>query len=132
MVPKLSDAPSVSWLPPKQEAQPAFAQQPERLLEVQEREVIHRVPYQPLMKANVPVAKPPAVVWEAPPVLRNIPQRPASSLASPRHEPDEVQIHIGRIEVTAAPPTPPRMVPARRRASLDLGEYLKRSNRRTG
>jgi len=40
--------------------------------------------------------------------------------------PDEVQIHIGRIEVTAVPPAPARVSPAapqRRAPSLD--DYLK-------
>jgi len=45
----------------------------------------------------------------------------------PMREPDEIQIQIGRIEVTAVPPaSQPR--PAARPApkSLDLGAYLKR------
>ncbi len=44
-------------------------------------------------------------------------------------EPDEIQIHIGRIEVTAALPQPPARPAAKPRSSVDLGEYLKRDRR---
>ncbi len=47
-------------------------------------------------------------------------------------EPDRVEIHIGRIEVTAVPQEAPRPTPTRPRKSLDLGEYLKRRDGRTG
>jgi hypothetical protein len=47
-------------------------------------------------------------------------------------EPDRVEIHIGRIEVTAVPQEAPRPAPTRPRKSLDLGEYLKRRDGRTG
>jgi hypothetical protein len=47
-------------------------------------------------------------------------------------EPDRVEIHIGRIEVTAVPQETPRPAPTRPRKSLDLGEYLKRRDGRTG
>jgi hypothetical protein len=48
-------------------------------------------------------------------------------------EADEVQIHIGRIEVTAAPP-PQAARPAQKslRKSINLEEFLKRSGRRGG
>ena len=51
--------------------------------------------------------------------------------AQPAAVPDEIQIHIGRIEVTATPPAPAVERPAARspRKSLDLGEYLKRDRR---
>jgi hypothetical protein len=63
--------------------------------------------------------------------------RPAKSEASQRsipaeREPDKVEIHIGRIEVTAVPQEAPRPAPARPRKSLDLGDYLKRRDGRTG
>jgi len=46
------------------------------------------------------------------------------------HEPDEIQIHIGRIEVVAAPPSPVRAEPKPVRPSPNLGDYLKRRNGR--
>lgn len=50
--------------------------------------------------------------------------------ASTTREPDEIQIHIGRIEVTAALPLPPpRPATSPERKSIDLGEYLKRDGR---
>ena len=49
---------------------------------------------------------------------------------TPSQQPDEIQIHIGRIEVTAVQqsPVPPAVKPARKGLSLD--EYLQRANRR--
>jgi hypothetical protein len=49
--------------------------------------------------------------------------------ARSEREPDEIQIHIGRIEVTAVPPpvSRPQTKPARK--SLSLDEYLKRGRR---
>lgn len=49
---------------------------------------------------------------------------------TPSRQPDEIQIHIGRIEVTAVQqtPVPPVVKPARKGLSLD--EYLQRANRR--
>jgi hypothetical protein len=47
-------------------------------------------------------------------------------------EPDKVEIHIGRIEVTAVPQEAPRPAATRPRKSLDLGDYLKRRDGRTG
>jgi hypothetical protein len=51
----------------------------------------------------------------------------------PAREPDEVQIHIGRIEVMAVP-QPQAARPAARsvRKSVNLDEYLKRGDRRSG
>jgi len=52
---------------------------------------------------------------------------PLAGYAPAPHAPDEIQIHIGRIEVTAAPPpaAPPIRRPPRKTPSLD--EYLKNS-----
>jgi len=43
-----------------------------------------------------------------------------------RAQPDEVQIHIGRIEVTAVPPAAPPAIRKATRKSLSLSEYLSR------
>jgi hypothetical protein len=45
---------------------------------------------------------------------------------------DEIQIHIGRIEVTAMPPAAPRPVAAPVRKTQTLDEYLRRGNGRAG
>jgi len=51
-------------------------------------------------------------------------------LDRPERAPDDIQIHIGRIEVTAVPPAPahPAVPPARK--ALRLDEYLKRGRER--
>lgn len=62
---------------------------------------------------------------------RSTPQENSSRRsATPPRQPDEIQIHIGRIEVTAVQqtPVPPAAKPARKGLSLD--EYLQRANRR--
>lgn len=55
-----------------------------------------------------------------------------SRSAPAQRDPDRIEIHIGRIEVTAIPQEAPRPVAARARKSLDLGDYLKRRDGRTG
>jgi hypothetical protein len=50
---------------------------------------------------------------------------------APHREQDEIQIHIGRIEVTAVPPGPAGAPPARPpRTAPDLAVYLKKGDRR--
>jgi hypothetical protein len=68
----------------------------------------------------------PALPSRAREAERTLPSR----AAMPQREPDEIRIHIGRIEVTAAPPAPApaRVAPARKTLSLD--DYLKRRNGR--
>jgi hypothetical protein len=51
---------------------------------------------------------------------------------TPQPHADEIQIHIGRIEVIATPPPAPRVVPTPARRSQSLDEYLRRSNGRAG
>jgi hypothetical protein len=58
--------------------------------------------------------------------------RLAHHLRPPSHEADEIQIHIGRIEVTAVPPVPARPAPVPNRKSPSLDEYLKRRPGRAG
>lgn len=45
---------------------------------------------------------------------------------------DEIQIHIGRIEVTAMPPAAPRPMPVPARKTQTLDEYLRRGSGRAG
>jgi len=51
---------------------------------------------------------------------------PLRGQRSPRKEMDEVHIHIGRIEVTAAPPSAPSAIPKPVRRAPNLDEYLRR------
>jgi hypothetical protein len=48
-----------------------------------------------------------------------------------RREPDEIQIHIGRIEVIAQSPAPPAPPPKRKPGAPSLNEYLQRRNGRS-
>jgi hypothetical protein len=50
--------------------------------------------------------------------------------APSKSEPDEIQIHIGRIEVTAVPQTAPRPAVVPPSKSINLDEYLKRGRGR--
>jgi hypothetical protein len=66
---------------------------------------------------------------EAQQILPKRPDHLSDRVAKAAREPDEIQIHIGRIEVTAVPP-PVSRPPARpARKSLSLDEYLKRGRR---
>jgi len=105
--------------------------------EVKEREVVLKGSYKPLMAENLRRADPPTVLPEASKPItadtRKQEKRDLSrSLRQPEREPSEIQIHIGRIEVTAVPPAParPEVKPASK--SLNLDEYLKRRNGRAG
>jgi hypothetical protein len=83
----------------------------------------------------------PRILEKAPNSLRGPPERRAglpvtsrpatraAMRAEPPREPDEIQIHIGRIEVTAIPPpAAPRAVKTPRHG-LNLDAYLKRGER---
>jgi hypothetical protein len=49
----------------------------------------------------------------------------------PQHEPDEIEIHIGRIEVTAVPPPAARAASRPQSKPVSLAEYLKSRHGRT-
>ena len=69
------------------------------------------------------IARPPAAPARAPRLIQN--ERSAAS------EPNEVQIHIGRIEVTAIQPAPARPAAGPpRRSGMSLDDYLKQRNGR--
>lgn len=76
-------------------------------------------------RQNLPAV--PARAASRPGLALNVPVRRA---APPQTE--EIQIHIGRIEVIAVPPPAPRAVPAPARKGLTLDEYLSRSGGRAG
>jgi hypothetical protein len=56
---------------------------------------------------------------------------PATAHSAPSHV-DDIQIHIGRIEVVAIPQAAPRPAPAPTRKGVSLDEYLHRRNGRVG
>jgi hypothetical protein len=66
------------------------------------------------------------------PALPDVRREAGSSrgFREPEREPDEIQIHIGRIEVTAAPPAAVRPAPKPERKALSLDDYLKRKRGR--
>ncbi len=73
--------------------------------------------------APAQVARPPAAAARAP--------RLTQGERSAANEPNEVQIHIGRIEVTAIPQAPMRPAAAApRRSGMSLDDYLKQRNGR--
>jgi hypothetical protein len=105
--------------------------------------------YEPLIATGAPTPSRSAEAAEGPrpseparfaPELQAASQRSAASQTLARHnapqlrspiQPEDIQIHIGRIEVIAVPPPAarPAAAPARRGQSLD--EYLSRSNGRS-
>jgi hypothetical protein len=88
-------------------------------------------PYQPLVAANHPAAQtqPREASLAASNAAKNA-RVEATRRAAPTHEPDEIHIHIGRIEVAAVTQQAPRPAPAPARKSLNLDEYLRRGNGR--
>jgi hypothetical protein len=77
----------------------------------------------PIATSRIPAAPSPAG-REAAPL-----SRPSQGAQPPASEHDAIEIHIGRIEVLAAPPPPAQPAPRPARKSLDLGEYLRRDGR---
>ena len=57
-------------------------------------------------------------------------ERNATTSPPAKSEPDEIHIHIGRIEVTAVPQTPSRTSSKPQRKGISLDEYLKGRDRR--
>jgi hypothetical protein len=88
-------------------------------------------PYQPLVAPNHPAAQ--TQPREASLATTNAAKNTRAEAArrtAPTHEPDEIHIHIGRIEVAAVTQQAPRPAPAPARKSLSLDEYLRRGNGR--
>jgi hypothetical protein len=91
---------------------------------------LHRIETARLLVPAPPIPVPaPAGARKAPSFLPPS-QRQAQPAASLAEEPDSIEIHIGRIEVLAAPPRPAQpAAPRPARKSLDLGEYLRGERR---
>jgi hypothetical protein len=92
------------------------------LLERTQQRVVLHAPYRPVVADNLvyPDVKP----------FRSLaplsPEMHKADKAQRGREADEIQIHIGRIEVTAVPPAPARPAALPVRKSVKLEEYLKR------
>jgi hypothetical protein len=56
---------------------------------------------------------------------------PELRVAAPAREPDEIFIHIGRVEVAAVQQPAARPAPAPQRRSVDLSDYLRRGSGRS-
>ena len=86
-------------------------------------------PYAPLISGDFVPASPPVAAFR--------PSKNSSADSSQPFSPslratDDIQIHIGRIEVTAVQPSPARVAPARpQRRAPSLDEYLRRRDGRS-
>jgi hypothetical protein len=103
-------------------------QKPERTEVV--TEVVRRHPYRPLMAERAPRTEEKSSSPFPTSAQRAERKNLSGRAEKPERQPDEIQIHIGRIEVTAAPPAPPRTETKPANKSPDLGEYLKRRHGR--
>jgi hypothetical protein len=104
--------------------------------DVEKSEAPDKIRYHPLMTAGGSNADGPAALWRVsspltPSVRKEAKGNLSSSSGSPEREPDEIQIHIGRIEVTAVAQAMPRPVPPPVRKSISLDDYLKRGDGRS-
>ncbi len=90
--------------------------------------------YTPLLTASiVPRTSETSVALVDRTVLPSVSPGPIIYAArSERPEPDEIQIHIGRIEVTAVPQTQPSTPARAARKAPTLDEYLRRRDGRAG
>ena len=89
--------------------------------------------YRPLVRASTgsSISEEPAGPEQRVPTFTNGRREPSDSSHPPGGaEPDEIQIHIGRIEVTAVPPAPPRAAFKPVRKGMSLDDYLRGRNRR--
>jgi hypothetical protein len=102
--------------------------------ETGEKPAAVRQPYQPLVAENLP--RLPKLFPEAANAFASDAKREEARRGATRYrgqverEPDEIQIHIGRIEVVAVPPPAPVREVKPTTKSLSLDDYLKRGNGR--
>jgi hypothetical protein len=76
------------------------------------------------------ISKAPVVVPVTPSERRTIAARQVSPMANVAPgSADEIQIHIGRVEVIAVPPAPQRPLPVPVRKAMSLDDYLRRHQR---
>jgi hypothetical protein len=87
-------------------------------------ESVFAISYQPLMHESERVR------YDFTPVKNRRGPQQAAPVRDANRGPDEINIHIGRIELTAAPPSAPApRVPNKPRKSVSLDEYLTRGRR---
>ena len=90
--------------------------------------------YAPLVtvtaRGSQPKSQPPASSIPFAPATQ-VPQKPQAPAAAASHEPDEIQIHIGKIEVLAVPQAPPARIASASRKAMSLEEYLRKRDRST-
>jgi hypothetical protein len=102
-------------------------------LERPDQQVTRQGPYAPFVEEGSR-AKEPDVFRNSRPLTSDSPRPRKKDFpgdkARPEREAEEIQIHIGRIEVTAVPPAPPRPATQPVRKSLRLDEYLNRGRER--
>jgi len=93
-----------------------------------ERPILRQEPFRPLMAEERPSLRAGGIATVN--RMGSLPQRavPTVPPVKPDTAPDEIQIHIGRIEVTALPPAPLRVAAPPLRKHLNLSEYLKRGS----
>jgi hypothetical protein len=113
--------------PAETSARSEASEHPQPLLDRTEQKVVLKGPLRPITVENLRRADPRPFRDVSHPTIgrkeaRDLPGRSGK----PERETDEIQIHIGRIEVTALPPAPVRPAPKPAHKSLDLGAYLKR------
>lgn len=107
------------------------SEHPQPLLERTEQKTVFKGPLVPITVENLRRADPKNHRDASRPITYGASKKEAGDLSGsragkPAREPDEIQIHIGRIEVAALPPAPVRPAPKPAHKSLDLGAYLKR------
>jgi hypothetical protein len=85
--------------------------------------------YAPLISGDFVPASPPVAAFGP---SKNSSADSSRPFSPPSRATDDIQIHIGRIEVTAVPPAPARAAPAKpQRRAPSLDEYLRRRDGRS-
>jgi hypothetical protein len=129
----IGDRPPIYHLRTPFAPQPTAGSRPSREDPATESQPIVERGYRPLLREAHAVSAPTAAAPHVPALApRTREARPAvpgrgHQTASPH---DEIEIHIGRIEVTAVQQTGTRPAAPPARKSLNLDEYLKRGSRR--
>ena len=133
-----SNSAATSLPPPSNATQPQASRTTERTQAgetppAQEIEVPRESPYTPLIAVSPLRSDRRARPEVASSFVAPNAQRKPKADAVPRaeREPDEIQIHIGRIEVSAVPQAPPATAVRVSRKASSLDEYLRRRDGRT-